>query len=63
MRGDLYEPIPPTPPCGGCRRQRVYWECYRDCYRWLDYALEYQAFVRRRDALKREERAEVMIND
>lgn len=58
MRGDLYEPIHPTPPCGDCRRQRVYRECYRDCYRWLDYALEYQAFVRRRDRIKKEKRHE-----
>lgn len=58
-----YNLVPPTPPCGNCRRERVYWDCYSDCDRWLDYALEYQAFVRRRDALKREERAGVMVND
>lgn len=52
-----YNLVPPTPPCGNCRRERVYWDCYRDCYKWLDYADDYKKFVRRRDALKREERA------
>lgn len=49
-----YNLVPPTPPCGNCRRERVYWDCYRDCSKWLDYALEYQAFVRRRDRIKKE---------
>ena len=55
--------VPPKPPCMDCRRERVYQHCYRDCYKWLDYADDYKKFVRRRDALKREERAGVMIND
>jgi len=58
-----YNLVPPTPPCGNCRRERVYWHCYRDCSKWLDYADDYKKFVRRRDALKREERAGVTIND
>lgn len=52
-----YNLIPPEPPCVNCRRERVYWYCYRDCGKWLDYAEDYKAFVRRRDAFKREERA------
>ena len=51
-----YNLAPPTPPCGNCRRERVYWDCYRDCCEWLAYALEYQAFVRRRDRIKKEKR-------
>lgn len=58
-----YNLVPPTPPCGNCRRERVYLDCYRDCSKWLDYADDYKKFVRRRDALKREERAGVTIND
>lgn len=58
-----YNLVPPKPPCMDCRRERVYQHCYRDCYKWLDYADDYKKFVRRRDALKREERAGVMIND
>ena len=46
-----------------CRRERVYWDCYRDCGKWIEYADDYKKFVRRRDALKREERAGVTIND
>lgn len=53
---DAIKLVPPTPPCGNCRRERVYWDCYRDCDRWLAYALEYQAFVRRRDRIKKEKR-------
>lgn len=25
-----YNLVPPTPPCGNCRRERVYLDCYRD---------------------------------
>ena len=49
-----YNLVPPVPPCGNCRRERVYWDCYRDCDRWLAYVLVYQAFVRRRDRIKKE---------
>lgn len=63
---DALKLVPPKPPCMDCRRKRVYgtnWHCYRDCSKWIEYADDYKKFVRRRDALKREERAGVMIND
>lgn len=48
-----YNLVPPTPPCMDCRRKRVYWHCYRDCSKWIEYADEYKDFVKKRDEIKR----------
>lgn len=50
---DALKLVPPTPPCMDCRRKRVYWDCYRDCYKWIKYADDYKEFVKRRDEVKR----------
>lgn len=52
MRGDSYEPIPPTPPCIDCKKKRLDGECYKWCDPWNEYAEKYQAFVKERDELK-----------
>ena len=50
---DALKLVPPTPPCGNCRRERVYLDCYRDCSKWIEYADEYKEFVKKRDEIKR----------
>lgn len=45
--------IPPTPPCMDCKRKRMNSECYKWCDPWNEYAEKYQAFVRKRDEVKK----------
>lgn len=52
-RSNFDKLVPPKPPCMDCHRERVYWYCYRDCGKWLDYADDYKKFVKRRDEIKR----------